>query len=288
MMETSHYEPALWRILWELRPYLDQVVIIGGWVPYLYRRYGGFASWTAGFSLTAEVDVLVDRPLPSGDRPTIPEILHASGFRPTTDVGGGAVWLGDVAAGEKIEFLVPHTGTGRQLGMIVPIAPQGGMHAISLPGLELLRRHRRSLRIPLPTAGGDELEVWGAVARRVRGQQGIHVHAAAVSRGRREQEARQGPPVPARRRRGGRRSDGARRGRPAGDEARQDGGDAHPGCREHAATRRLRQPGKGIPQAAAMLREREPSFSEAAALSDLRGSLADLLDVLGEALDGRG
>lgn len=41
-MNPSRYERALRRILFELRPYRDEIVVIGGWVPYLYRRYGGF------------------------------------------------------------------------------------------------------------------------------------------------------------------------------------------------------------------------------------------------------
>jgi len=66
-----------------------------------------------------------------------------------------------VAAGERVEFLVPHTGTAHQQGMVVPIALQGGMGAISLPGLELLRCYRRRLPIPIATpGGGEELQVW--------------------------------------------------------------------------------------------------------------------------------
>lgn len=33
-MSVSHYEPALHRVLWQLRAYLDAVMVIGGWVPY--------------------------------------------------------------------------------------------------------------------------------------------------------------------------------------------------------------------------------------------------------------
>lgn len=39
-MGFSRYEHAFRRIIVELRPYLDEIVIIGGWVPYLYKRYG--------------------------------------------------------------------------------------------------------------------------------------------------------------------------------------------------------------------------------------------------------
>lgn len=34
-------EQAFRRVLWLLRGYLPDLVIIGGWVPYLYKRFGG-------------------------------------------------------------------------------------------------------------------------------------------------------------------------------------------------------------------------------------------------------
>lgn len=153
-MDGSHYEPALRRVLWELRSYLGDMVVIGGWVPYLYRQYGGFTTWTGRTSLTTEVDVLVHRPLPPGDRASIPDILRGSGFIPSADGGGSAVWLGDVQAGEMIEFLVPHTGTARQMGDTVPVAAQTGLRAISLPGLGLMQRHTRALPLPVDTDAG--------------------------------------------------------------------------------------------------------------------------------------
>ena len=154
-MDVSHYEPALRRVLWELRSYLDDVVVIGGWVPYLYRQYGGFAAWSGRTSLTTEVDVLVNRPLAPGARASIPEILRESGFRPSAGGGGSAVWLGDVQAGEMIEFLVPHTGTAHQMGDIVAVAAQNGLHAISLPGLRLMQQYRRQLPLPVETDAGQ-------------------------------------------------------------------------------------------------------------------------------------
>jgi hypothetical protein len=287
-MGTSLYEPALRRILRELRPYLDEVVIIGGWVPYLYRRYGGIASWAAGLSLTAEVDVLVDRPLSAGERPTVPEILRASGFHPDSGVGRGAVWLGDLAAGERVEFLVPHTGTAHQQGMVVPIALQGGMGAISLPGLELLRRYRRTLRIPVATPGGDdELQVWvpllGAYVvnkactflRRQAHADGDNLKRAKDLLYLRDIAAA-GPEVADHVARDLRR---LRQDRPAANS-----------MREAANKLRLALTGSAggtVTQAAAMLRERETGGSEAAAENDVRGSLTDLLEILEEVLGPR-
>jgi hypothetical protein len=160
-MEFSRYEPAFRRIIFELRPYLDDLVIIGGWVPYLYKRYGGFREWRANTSLTAEVDVLVDRLLRPAERPSIPEILRRAGFKPSEEEGGLAVWEGDVREGEKIEFLVAHEGTSRQLDTVVPVTAQAGMGAIPLGGLEFMRRFRQKLRVPVLAGGGETfLEIW--------------------------------------------------------------------------------------------------------------------------------
>jgi hypothetical protein len=154
-MSVSRYEPALHRVLWELRPYLDAVMVIGGWVPYLYSRYGGFVTWNGRTPLTAEVDVLLERPLPAGERASIADILRDAGFQPTTDGAGSAVWVGDVASGEMIEFLIPHTGTVRQIGDTVPVAAQPGLRAISLPGLDLMQRFKQTLPVPVITNAGS-------------------------------------------------------------------------------------------------------------------------------------
>lgn len=91
MTNLARYEAAFRRIVLQLRPYLDDLVIIGGWVPYLYRRYGGLGTWATGISLTAEVDVLIDRPFPPAGRPTIP-IITTGG---TTDL---EIWLPTLGA----------------------------------------------------------------------------------------------------------------------------------------------------------------------------------------------
>ena len=39
MSDDATLERALHRVLWSLRDYLPDIVIIGGWVPHLYRQY---------------------------------------------------------------------------------------------------------------------------------------------------------------------------------------------------------------------------------------------------------
>lgn len=55
----SDTERPLRTILWELRPYLEDLVVVGGWVPYLYRHYGGFSDWRSDPPFTRD-DALLD------------------------------------------------------------------------------------------------------------------------------------------------------------------------------------------------------------------------------------
>jgi hypothetical protein len=152
-------EHSLQRILWELRPYLNDIVVIGGWVPYLYQRYGSFPAWRGRLALTAEVDILVSREVPPGDRPLIPVILESAGFEPVYATSSAAVWANEPERGEKVEFLVPHTGTYRELGSVVPVRAQRGMGAISLTTLEVLQRHTSTLRVIARAPRQDETVV---------------------------------------------------------------------------------------------------------------------------------
>jgi hypothetical protein len=286
-MDLSPYEPALRRIVWELRPYLDEIVIIGGWVPYLYRRYGGFVSWGAQSSLTAEVDILVDRPLPPGERPSIPEILQRADFHPSDEIAGSAVWEGDIDAGEKIEFLVSHTGTGRQHGTVVQVTHQKGMGAIPLDRLELMREFKHQLEIPVVTGGQSiALGVWVP-------QLGAYVvNKASTFVSRRPHVAGENPKL-------AKDLLYLRDVLAAGSEVveriqsdlsaiRQSAGrrgSAGEQIRYAANTLRLAVEGnlqRELPEAARMLRERERGTSEEAAIADIRGHLTDLLEILEE------
>lgn len=282
MTSLARYETAFRRIVHELRPYLDDLVIIGGWVPSLYRRYGGFATWAVGTSLTAEVDVLIDHPFPPAGRPTIPEILRNAGFRPTSGQGGLAVWEGDIRVGEMIEFLVPHQGTARGEGAVVRVPDQSGMGAIPLGGLELMRRYKQRLGIPIATAEGNtDLEIWVPIL-------GAYVVNKASTYARRQEHQAGGNPKRAKdllylrdlMAAGAEvvdriESDLAAIVRDQGKQQVRDArntlylaiGGAH---------ERL------LPEVARMLVEREPGFPVDAALADIRGRLTDLVEILKE------
>lgn len=159
MTEPARLERGLRRILWELRDYLPELVVIGGWVPYLHRQYGGFRRWDAPVLLTVELDVLLEHPLPRAERPSLPDLLHAASFLPAGAAGGNAVWIGEIEAGEKIEFLTPHRGTARGVGLPVPVAGQAGLAAIPLPQLDLLAKHTTAIRVPVGVRDGEPVEV---------------------------------------------------------------------------------------------------------------------------------
>jgi len=77
MSNRAELEAALWSILDALRGYAEELLLVGGWVPYLHLTYGRAAEHGARTSLTAEPDVVVPRKLPSGGRPSVADILGA-------------------------------------------------------------------------------------------------------------------------------------------------------------------------------------------------------------------
>lgn len=284
MSDLANLERSLRRVLWELRPYLDAVVVIGGWVPHLYQRYGGFESWGSRLALTTEVDVMTERALPAGERPPLSQLLREGGFEPRARVGGLAVWEGDLKAGEKVEFLVEHRGTALQIGNVVPVAGQPGLGAISLPGLAVMMRFRQPLKIPFATDGSEALDVW--VPRL-----GAYLVNKAQTYAARRAAADGGDS------KGGKDLLYVRDLMAAGTEVvrRVESDLAEIAARDREAVRRaatLLSLATGGAQAelrsaARMLAEREPGFSREAAVADMRGHLADARELLDDALRRR-
>jgi hypothetical protein len=148
MTEQADLERMLRSVLGELRPYQSDIVLIGGWVPYLYRHYGGFKPWRAATTLTFELDVLVPRPLAPEGRILLAELLRRAGFTPEREGGPAAVWVRDVEAGEKIEFIASHRGTAHGHGQVVRLEEQPGVGAVPLVELQVMAEHSRVLVLP--------------------------------------------------------------------------------------------------------------------------------------------
>jgi hypothetical protein len=137
-------------LLVELRPYLDDMVLIGGWVPYLYQRFGGFADWTGALSQTEELDVLLPASCEQAGRQPLAHILIGAGLRPANNRDSAAVWQAQDAPGPVIEFFVDHQGTAKQMGTVQQIDGQPSLGAIALQDLALLSAHSDVLTVPAP------------------------------------------------------------------------------------------------------------------------------------------
>jgi hypothetical protein len=135
-------------MLLALGPYLPDLILIGGWVPYLYHRYGGFSGWIQRPSLTTEADILVPTNLDSSTRPDLASVLRDSGFSPEGDGSNAAVWVRDALRGERIEFLIGHKVLARNQGRSTSVPGQRGVDAIAFGSLGILERHTVTLSLP--------------------------------------------------------------------------------------------------------------------------------------------
>lgn len=133
----------LGRVVAATQPYADQLLVIGGMVPVLYRRAPGFARARLAPPGTTEVDMTVPPRLAPADR-TMIDLLHdadltafeAPGYR--GQPGGQA--FQDAAHGTTrkaqtfVEFLAPLRGRGDK-GLL---EVQAGLRAEALRYLDLL------------------------------------------------------------------------------------------------------------------------------------------------------
>ena len=147
---------ALRRVLAALGPYREDLVLIGGWVPYLYQQFGGFPEWQVEIARTIELDLVVPSPLTAEQRQPLAEILVRAGFSAILR-NEGAVWVREGAGDEIIELFTAHHGTARQIGTPRPVAGQTALAAISLTHLALLTEETQTLTIG--SYGGEELTV---------------------------------------------------------------------------------------------------------------------------------
>ena len=143
--------PQLFAVLATLGSYLPRIVVIGGWVPTLYREFGGLA-WRGRLSLTTEVDVLTVPPIPVEGVP-LDEALEARGFAPGRTDAPSAVWTQPGVAGAQIEFLTPLVGPQRGEGTTLPFDGHGGVGGLQLEGLDLLAEFTNQIDIPVRTGG---------------------------------------------------------------------------------------------------------------------------------------
>ncbi len=145
-MSSLHSDEfELRRLLRQLAPYAADILLIGGWVPTLYARYGPAGEWATRPSRTLELDVAVPgEGIAPAQRPLLVEVLRAAGLAPEHEPSapqtGAAVWIGDTTSGAMIEFLMPKSGPHRGVTRPQSVNGQPGLTAVPLVGLDLLWR----------------------------------------------------------------------------------------------------------------------------------------------------
>jgi len=153
MADPDSRKERLLQALVTLRPYLPHVIVIGGWVPTLYREYGGLP-WQGRLSFTEELDVLAIPPIPVDERGSIEGVLRAAGYEPISRDGPSAHWL-NPTTGSEIEFLTPATGPERSVGVSNAIPAHGAVATVPLADMEILDEFRSTLKIPVRSDHGE-------------------------------------------------------------------------------------------------------------------------------------
>jgi hypothetical protein len=157
-MSEDAYELVLLPVLRELLPHLGRLVLIGGWVPELHRRFGPHGDWAVKPLKTIEVDVLV---VGADEAGPLASTLLRAGFVPVGDATVSAVWERDVRAGERIEFFVAHVGPWEELGTVDAIVTGARLGGLRLSDMGILRDRSVTLSVPAapPEEGGELIDV---------------------------------------------------------------------------------------------------------------------------------
>lgn len=134
-----------------LAPYLDEIVIVGGWVPFLYHRYGQIPS-PHPLLRTLDIDIVVPRRVEELGRPTIDELLSHAGYQIRIyGVDSPVVKYELDSPVTEIEFLTPEVG---RPGKAV-FAVQSGLTAQALRYLQILLENTNKIRVNATIGGSD-------------------------------------------------------------------------------------------------------------------------------------
>ena len=146
-------DPTLRVALEVLQPYLADIVIAGGWVPYLYAAHLPPSEEAVGLK-TRDLDLAVPREVPERDK-TIDQLLGEADFTCEFRSLGTppvTVYLATHAGGEvEIEFITPARGADFGVRTV-----QSGLTAQELRYVELLLEHTWHLPLDALTAGEME------------------------------------------------------------------------------------------------------------------------------------
>ena len=146
-------------VLWALRDYLDELVVIGGWVPALHQISGTVPTWRSAVSRTTELDVLVQPALPGFGRPSISDVLRQHGFEPVDSGPSFSIWQSKEREGAAVEFLTPLRGPYRNVGRVAAVRGQKQLGAIQLRDLEKLQNSVVRLRLAIHGPANELVQV---------------------------------------------------------------------------------------------------------------------------------
>jgi len=134
---------SLYKALDVLKPYLGQIVLVGGWVPVIYRKYGNMGARHPSVR-TTDIDIAVPRTIPAAGLPTLDSLLVDAGYR-VKILGsyGGAVKYEMETPPSEIEFITPEIGRPGQPSVSV----QNGLQAQALRYVEILLENTRKITI---------------------------------------------------------------------------------------------------------------------------------------------
>ncbi|MHB8837765.1 MAG: GSU2403 family nucleotidyltransferase fold protein [Gemmatimonadaceae bacterium] len=134
-------------VLGALAPYLPDIVIIGGWVPQLYRLYGGLP-WRTVTSRTTELDVLVEPALDPAGRPKIRDLLEAIRVRPARREAFPADWVSEESEATVVEFIMENPGPALTKSPRL-VELQSPLGAIVLNDVAILRTFSGTLTVQI-------------------------------------------------------------------------------------------------------------------------------------------
>jgi hypothetical protein len=147
MMNTDRAEQGLLRLLRTLEPYADDIVLVGGWVPFVYARHLDLADRVPLF--TRDIDLAVPRRLATRQR-GVDAILKDAGLDlhfKSLQVPPSVSYTGALDGVEvEVEFLTAEPGNREG-----PREVQPGLSATGLHYVELLTE--ASLAIDVVLAG---------------------------------------------------------------------------------------------------------------------------------------
>jgi len=126
-----------------LKPYLNEIVVVGGWVPFLHRKYGGLPSRHPAIR-TVDIDLVVPRKLDECGRPTIDELRSRAGY--VVHIYGSeisAVKYELAFPPAELEFLTPEVGRPGRASLMV----QHGLTAQALRYLQILLENTAEIHI---------------------------------------------------------------------------------------------------------------------------------------------